>query len=515
MVKICQTCGTQVIDDQSRFCTKCGAILHQDKYPLKTHGASFNYSKKFYGVIGLDLLGSFLLMLGGIGAYTDISNPGYKNVGFLVISLISCFNLLVDGILLSNIRKRPNVIDFRLCWIKCIFGFLGIITVISGIYFAIISLEIRNSMNKTLLQAQPNSGDTIQISKDDANKNMNQNIKPDKENIEELYESKNNQTPTNETNTSYNQVTPKEIDNQLNELRKFQNRLDLKKKEQIKSQIEAAKENVLKLQDSGNIPLIYNFITRYPNSNVSDQNFVNLKIVLAKKGIILTDLELIAVINGVKQEGELEWVKRRIFYNNPASSDECIKNYIEIFGKVNENVQKERLIDYFVKILKDNFNYQGNLASDLIRIEKQVELERFENSLTGQASGNRITINDIDGINGYDFEHVLKELFEKMGYRVIHTTLSNDQGADLIVEKFNVKTVIQAKHWQNNVTNSGIQEVVAAIKHYNVQKSMVISSSGFTQSARELARSNNVTLWDRSILAAMLDENPIFRNEKS
>ena len=43
---------------------------------------------------------------------------------------------------------------------------------------------------------------------------------------------------------------------------------------------------------------------------------------------------------------------------------------------------------------------------------------------------------------------------------------------------------------------------------------MVISSSGFTQSARELARSNDVTLWDRLILAAMLDENPIFRNEK-
>ena len=235
---------------------------------------------------------------------------------------------------------------------------------------------------------------------------------------------------------------------------------------------------------------------------------------MAKKGIILTDLELTAVINGVRTEGELEWLKGRILYNNPSSSDECIKNYIEIFGKVNKNVQKERLIDYLIKILKDTYNYQGNLDSDLIRIEKQVELDRFENSLTGQASGTRITINDIDRMNGYAFEFVLKELFKKMGYRVIHTTLSNDQGADLIIEKFNVKTVIQAKNWQNNVTNSGIQEVVAAIKHYDAQKSMVISSSGFTQSAREFARSNDVTLWDRSILAAMLDENPIFRNEK-
>jgi hypothetical protein len=298
---------------------------------------------------------------------------------------------------------------------------------------------------------------------------------------------------------------------------------ELRRKEEAKKaaklQWDIAQENIVKLQDSGNFHLIYNFVTRYPNSNLIDQNFFNLKTVLAKKGIILTDLELRGVILRVKREGELEWVKRRILYNNPTSSDGCIKNYIEVFGKVcndiqreRKNIQRERLFNYLIKILKDNFNYQGNLASDFIRIEKEVELERFENSLTGdQASGKWITINDIDSISGYDFERILKSLFQKMGYQVIHTTLSNDQGADLIVEKFGVKTVVQAKNWQNNVTNSGIQEAVAAIKHYDAQRAMVISSSGFTQSARELAQSNNVVLWDRSILSSMLDENPIFR----
>jgi len=286
-----------------------------------------------------------------------------------------------------------------------------------------------------------------------------------------------------------------------------------------KLQRDLAKEHIVKLQDSGNIQLIRNFINRYTNFDTRGTNFSNLNTLLANKGIILTDLELLAVIAEVKQEGELEWVKKRILYNNPTSSDGCIKNYIEVFGKVcndiqreRKNIPRERLINYRIKILKDNFNYQGNLASDLIRIEKEVELERFENSLTGdQASGKWITINDIDSISGYDFERILKSLFQKMGYQVIHTTLSNDQGADLIVEKFGVKTVVQAKNWQNNVTNSGIQEAVAAIKHYDAQRAMVISSSGFTQSARELAQSNNVVLWDRSILSSMLDENPIFR----
>ena len=169
-------------------------------------------------------------------------------------------------------------------------------------------------------------------------------------------------------------------------------------------------------------------------------------------------------------------------------------------------------IDSLTRILQEQFDYHGNLASDFIKIEKEIELEKFENCITGnQNSGPRITIVDIDRISGYDFERVLKSLFEKMGYHVIHTTLSNDQGADLIVEKFGVKTVVQAKNWQNNVTNSGIQEVVAAIKHYDAHRAMVISSSGFTPSARDLAQSNKVILWDRSILISMLDENPIFR----
>lgn len=285
----------------------------------------------------------------------------------------------------------------------------------------------------------------------------------------------------------------------------------LKRKEEteksMRMQFDKTKENIKKLQDTGNFQLVHNFITRYPDFDVRSQEFSSLNMLLANKGIPFTDFELMAVIAEIKWEGQLEWVKIRVLYNNPTSSDECIKNYIEVFGNVSKNVQKSRLIKYLIKILKDNFNYQGDLASDLIRIEKQVLLERFENSLKG--SGKSITINEIDRISGYDFEHVLKELFVKMGYGVVHTSLSKDQGADLVVEKFGVKTVIQAKNLTANVGNAAIQEVVAAIKHYDAHRALVISSSGFTQSAIDLARSNNVELWDRTILSKILNDNPI------
>lgn len=44
-----------------------------------------------------------------------------------------------------------------------------------------------------------------------------------------------------------------------------------------------------------------------------------------------------------------------------------------------------------------------------------------------------------------------------MGYDVQNTPLSGDQGADLILEKFGEKTIVQAKRYQGNVTNRAVQ----------------------------------------------------------
>lgn len=121
-------------------------------------------------------------------------------------------------------------------------------------------------------------------------------------------------------------------------------------------------------------------------------------------------------------------------------------------------------------------------------------------------SSDEITISDIDTMSGLDFEHFIGNLFSAMGYKVEITKASGDQGGDLIIEKFGERTIIQAKRYSGAVTNSAIQEVVAAKAHYNCIKSLVITNSYFTKSAMELANSNNVELWDREKLEEQLEE---------
>ena len=115
-------------------------------------------------------------------------------------------------------------------------------------------------------------------------------------------------------------------------------------------------------------------------------------------------------------------------------------------------------------------------------------------------------IEQIDNMKGEEFELFIAEYFKKHGYKAVVTTISGDYGVDVIIENELIKIGIQAKRYTDKVTNSAIQEVVAGIKHYNLDKGMVITNNYFTRAAIELAKDNNITLWDRKTLMEKIKE---------
>lgn len=112
---------------------------------------------------------------------------------------------------------------------------------------------------------------------------------------------------------------------------------------------------------------------------------------------------------------------------------------------------------------------------------------------------------DFEAMSGEEFEKYLEELFEANGLRVKMTPKSGDQGADLIVNEYDKKTVIQAKNMMSNVGNSAVQEVKAALDHYDADEGIVICTSGYTSSAEKLADSNDIELWDKSELIKAIE----------
>ena len=114
------------------------------------------------------------------------------------------------------------------------------------------------------------------------------------------------------------------------------------------------------------------------------------------------------------------------------------------------------------------------------------------------------TLSSIDAMDGTQFEEFLAELFVHLGYRVQHVGMSHDFGADLVLRSPHQRIVVQAKRYSGNVGIGAVQEVLGAVQYYRGTRGMVVASSGFTESARELAARSGVELWDRQRLAAAM-----------
>ena len=109
-----------------------------------------------------------------------------------------------------------------------------------------------------------------------------------------------------------------------------------------------------------------------------------------------------------------------------------------------------------------------------------------------------------DRMKGDEFEDFIKEIYELLGYKVVKTKKSGDQGIDLIVKKLFKKTGIQLKRYSSSVGNSAVQEAVAGKKYYKLDRVCVLTNQTFTKSAVALAKANGVILIDRDGLKKLI-----------
>jgi restriction system protein len=113
-------------------------------------------------------------------------------------------------------------------------------------------------------------------------------------------------------------------------------------------------------------------------------------------------------------------------------------------------------------------------------------------------------IDTIDTMTGEEFESRLANLFARLGWDVTKTKASGDFGADLVCHNLEATMVVQAKRSASPIGVRAVQEVVAAKTYYNAQHAVVVTNNSFTLAAKQLATSNNVTLYDRQGLIELL-----------
>lgn len=115
------------------------------------------------------------------------------------------------------------------------------------------------------------------------------------------------------------------------------------------------------------------------------------------------------------------------------------------------------------------------------------------------------TINDIDYMDGHDFEYLCADVLKKNGYSNVSVTSgSGDFGIDVLAEKDGVRYAIQCKRWNNKVTNKAVQEALSGKVYYGYDHAAVLTNNYFNEHAIETARRTGVILWDRDTLISWI-----------
>jgi len=140
------------------------------------------------------------------------------------------------------------------------------------------------------------------------------------------------------------------------------------------------------------------------------------------------------------------------------------------------------------------------------RIYFDIEVCRFGNQLEHFNPNRFITMYLVDGMDGFEFEAFLVNVFQTIGFDVKETKKTADQGADLFVSRFGKTMVIQAKNYTGSVGNAAVQQAISAKAFYGCDEAMVVTNSYYTKSASELATTAGVRLIDRDALQGYLDD---------
>ena len=194
------------------------------------------------------------------------------------------------------------------------------------------------------------------------------------------------------------------------------------------------------------------------------------------------------------------------FVNNINDDELAFK----VIDEINSNIVSYKKYLSINDVL-DILIYSRKYIDIINEVKKQQALKEKERILNGcfeeekKINNNLLDYSNIT--NGYDFEAFVANVYKMLGYNVeCVTSKSGDQGADVIIEKDNIKYAIQVKYYNNPVGNKAVQEVVAAKSFYKTDKAMVVTNSTFTPQAITLANANDVLLVDGDKLNELIKE---------
>lgn len=112
---------------------------------------------------------------------------------------------------------------------------------------------------------------------------------------------------------------------------------------------------------------------------------------------------------------------------------------------------------------------------------------------------------DVASSDGGSLEHACLLALQDAGWSATLTPATGDQGVDILAKKNEISVAIQCKNYRAPVGNGAVQEVHAGKSFYEADVAAVVSPSGYTPSATQLAKKLRVLLLDHTAIHRLED----------
>jgi restriction system protein len=150
------------------------------------------------------------------------------------------------------------------------------------------------------------------------------------------------------------------------------------------------------------------------------------------------------------------------------------------------------------------------LPAPSVGLSAEVAAKPSPNALPKQTETSLTTrelIDQIRGIDWFQFEQLVALVYRKQGYAVSRRGGANpDGGIDLVIERDAAHIAVQCKHWKTrDVGVKAVREFLGALTDSGIPHGMFITLGGYTGDAKRLADKHGIEVLNETGLAGQLD----------
>jgi restriction system protein len=157
----------------------------------------------------------------------------------------------------------------------------------------------------------------------------------------------------------------------------------------------------------------------------------------------------------------------------------------------------------------------GAHLSELVPVRPLLSFNRADSRHIASREVSTTSDTNLAAMDWQDFEHLVRELFEKEflgeGVEVRVTQASRDRGVDAIVYDPHPikggKSIIQAKRYTNTVDVSAVRDLYGTVIKEGANRGILVTTSSYGRDSFEFAREKPLTLLNGSELLHLLNKH--------